>query len=93
MFREEDQTFSRFFKTGGGSGAFKGGSAINTTERKAVGSILTAWTLSIIFLLIKGNLLNSLMVKGVDIDLVIIFTVYFLASNESSPGLSFPEEC
>ena len=39
------------------------------------------------FLLIKGNLFHSLIVKGVDIDLVIIFTVYFLASNESSPGI------
>ena len=28
-----------------------------------------------------------MIVKGVDIDLVIIFTVYFLASNESSPGI------
>ena len=25
--------------------------------------------------------------KGVDIDLVIVFTVYFLASNKSSPGI------
>jgi len=42
---------------------------------------------SIVFLLIKGNLFHSLIVKGVDIDLVIIFTVYFLVSNESSPGI------
>ena len=28
-----------------------------------------------------------MIVKGVDIDLVIVFTVYFLASNESSPGI------
>ena len=28
-----------------------------------------------------------MIVKGVDIDLVIVFTVYFLASNEASPGI------
>lgn len=39
------------------------------------------------FILIKGSLFQSLIVKGVDIDLIIIFTVYFLASNESSPGI------
>jgi rod shape-determining protein MreD len=38
-------------------------------------------------LLIKGSLFHSLIVKGVDIDLIIVFTVYFLASNESSPGI------
>jgi rod shape-determining protein MreD len=40
-----------------------------------------------VFILIKGSLFQSLVVKGVDIDLIIIFTVYFLASNESSPGI------
>ena len=28
-----------------------------------------------------------MIIKGVDIDLVIVFTTYFLASNESSPGI------
>ena len=28
-----------------------------------------------------------MIVKGVDIDFIIIFTVYFVASNESSPGI------
>ena len=28
-----------------------------------------------------------MIIKGVDIDLVIIFTVYFVVSNESSPGI------
>jgi rod shape-determining protein MreD len=40
---------------------------------------------SVLFILIKGKLLHSFLVKSVDIDLVIVFTVYFLASNESSP--------
>ena len=38
-------------------------------------------------MLIKGNLLHSLIEKGIDIDLIIVFTVYFLATNESSPGI------
>ena len=38
-------------------------------------------------MLIKGSLFYSLVVKGVDIDLIIVFTVYLLASNESSPGI------
>jgi len=28
-----------------------------------------------------------LIIKGIDIDLVIVFTTYFLVSNESSPGV------
>ncbi|MBN2419182.1 MAG: rod shape-determining protein MreD [Deltaproteobacteria bacterium] len=48
-------------------------------------NILIIWFVSIFFLLVKGNLFHSLIVKGVDIDLIVVFTVYFLASNESSP--------
>ncbi len=32
-------------------------------------------------------MMHSLLLKSVDIDLIIIFTVYFLVSNESSPGI------
>ena len=32
-------------------------------------------------------MMHSLLVKSVDIDLIIVFTVYFLVSNESSPGI------
>ncbi|MBN1907028.1 MAG: rod shape-determining protein MreD [Deltaproteobacteria bacterium] len=65
----------------------EGGPAIKLFERKAVINILLVWSISVIFILIKGNLLHSSLTKGIDIDLVIIFTVFLLASGESSPGI------
>ncbi len=47
-----------------------------------------AWGISIIFILIKGNLLGPLIIRKIDVDLVVIITVYFLSiQNETGAGI------
>ena len=40
---------------------------------------VASWVISILFILIKGNLLGPLIAKKIDVDLVIIITVFFLS--------------
>ncbi|MFC1840777.1 rod shape-determining protein MreD [Thermodesulfobacteriota bacterium] len=61
---------------------------IRPVDRKGLVLILTAWSISILFILAKGSLMNQAIHKGINIDLVIIITVYLLASQSvASAGI------
>ncbi|MDB9822253.1 rod shape-determining protein MreD [Deltaproteobacteria bacterium] len=49
---------------------------------------LLSWSISILFILIKGDLMNHIVLKSIDVDIVIVLIVYlFIFYGETGAGI------